>query len=70
MILFKYEKSNARCQKGIRCYDTSYTYLFVKFNFIYAIKNGKVIGYKLYKDRGGIDPEKLCVFYDDYIKNI
>lgn len=63
------KKSNARCQKGSRCYDTTYTYPFVKFNFICAIKNGKVIGYKLYKDRGGIDAEKFNTFYNDFIKN-
>jgi len=44
MILFKYEKSNAICQKGSRCYDTTFTYPFVKFNFICAIKSGKMIG--------------------------
>ena len=49
------KKSNAICQKGSRCYDTTYTYLFVKFNFICAIENGKIICYKLYKDMGGID---------------
>ena len=61
------KKSNARCQKGSRCYDT--TYPFVKFNFICAIKNGKVIGYKLYKDRGGINADKFSSFYNEYIKN-
>ena len=63
------KKSNARCQKGSRCYDTTYTYPFVKFNFICAIKNGIIIGYKLYKERGGIDAEKFNNFYNDYIKN-
>ena len=29
----------------------------------------KIIGYKLYKDKGGIDAEKFNEFYDDYIKN-
>ena len=41
------KKSNARCQKGSRCYDTKFTYPFVKFNFICAVKNGKIIDYKL-----------------------
>ena len=63
------KKSNARCQKGSRCYDTTFTYPFVKFNFICAIKNSKIIGYKLYKDRGGIDGDKFNTFYNDSIKN-
>ena len=32
-------------------------------------KNGKIIGYKLYKHKGGIDAEKFSTFYDNYIKN-
>jgi len=49
-------KNNGRCEKGKRCYKTIHTYPFVKFNFICAIKYGKVIEYKLYeKDKGGID---------------
>ena len=63
------KKANGRCLKGSRCYDTIYTYPFVKFNFICAIKNGKIIGYKLYKDRCGIDAEKFSAFYDECIKN-
>lgn len=42
-------KNNGRCEKGKRCYKTIYTYPFVKFNFICAIKYGKVIGYTLYE---------------------
>jgi hypothetical protein len=53
-----------------RCYDTTYTYPFVKFNFICAINNGKIIGYKLYNDRGYVDAEKFSAFYDECIKNI
>ena len=63
------KKSNARCLKGSRCYNTTYTYPFVKFNFICAIKNSKIIGYKLYKDKGGIDADKFNTFYNDCIKN-
>ena len=63
------KKSNARCKKGSRCYDTTYTYPFVKYNFICAIKHGKIIGYKLYKEKGGIDAEKFNSFYNEFIKN-
>jgi len=42
-------KNNGRCEKGKRCYKTIHTYPFVKFNFICAIKYGKVIGYTLYE---------------------
>jgi len=42
-------KHLGRCNKGDRCYKTIHKYPFVKFNFICAIKYGKVIGYKLYE---------------------
>jgi len=44
-------------------------FLFVKFNFICAIKYGKVIGYTLYeKNTGGIDSNKFSEFYNKFIK--
>ena len=49
--------------------NASFCLSFCSFNFICAIKNGKIIGHKLYKDRGGIDAEKFNTFYNDYIKN-
>ena len=62
-------KNNGRCEKGKRCYKTIYTYPFVKFNFICAIKYGKVIGYTLYeKNTGGIDSNKFSEFYNKFIK--
>jgi transposase len=39
----------------------------VKFDFICAIKYGKIIGYEKYK--GGIDKIKFTQFYYDFIKN-
>jgi transposase len=62
-------KSKGRCLKGKRCYKTVYVYPFVKFNFICAIKNGKIIGYKLYKEKGGINAIIFNNFYNDFIKN-
>jgi len=41
-------KNFGRCKIGKRCYKTTHKYPFVKFNFICAIKYGKVIGFKLY----------------------
>ena len=62
-------KNNGRCIKGERCYRTVHKYPFIKFNFICAIKYGKIIGYKLYeKDKGGIDVIKFNEFYNEYIK--
>jgi hypothetical protein len=61
-------KHLGRCNKGDRCYKTIHKYPFVKFNFICAIKYGKVIGYKLYeKDNGGIDANKFNAFYNEFI---
>ena len=63
-------KNNGRCEKGKRCYKTIYTYPFIKFNFICAIKYGKVIGYTLYeKNTGGIDSNKFSEFYNKFIKD-
>lgn len=63
-------KYNGRCEKGKRCYKTIHTYPFVKFNFICAIKYGKVIGYTLYeKNTGGIDSNKFSEFYNKFIKD-
>ena len=63
-------KNNGRCEKGKRCYKTIHTYPFVKFNFICAIKYGKVIGYTLYeKNTGGIDSNKFSEFYNKFIKD-
>ena len=63
-------KNNGRSEKGKRCYKTIYTYPFVKFNFICAIKYGKVIGYILYeKNTGGIDSNKFSEFYNKFIKD-
>ena len=63
-------KSLGRCEKGKKCYRTIHKYPFVKFNFICAIKYGKVIGYKLYKkDNGGIDAIKFNDFYNEFIKD-
>jgi hypothetical protein len=46
-------KNNGWYIKGKRCYRAVNKYPFVKFNFICAIKYGKIIGYKLYeKDKG------------------
>jgi transposase len=42
-----------RCDKGQRCYRTVYKYPYIKYNFICAIKYGKVIGYKLYERTNG-----------------
>ena len=39
----------------------------MKFDFICAIKYGKIIGYEKYK--GGIDKIKFIQFYNDFIKN-
>ena len=59
-----------RSDKGKRCYKTVHKYPFVKFNFICAIKYGKVLGYKLYeKDGHGIDNIKFNNFYNEFIKN-
>lgn len=63
-------KSNGRCEKGKRCYKTIHIYPFIKFNFICAIKYGKIIGYTLYeKNTGGIDSNKFSEFYNKFIKN-
>ena len=63
-------KHLGRCEKGKKCYKTVHKYPFVKFNFVCAIKYGKIIGYKLYeKDKGGIDNIKFTQFYNDFIKN-
>jgi len=63
-------KSFGRCSKGERCYKTIHKYPFVKFNFICAIKYGKIIGYKLYqKNTGGIDVNKFNEFYNKFIKD-
>ena len=63
-------KHLGRCNKGKRCYKTIHKYPFVKFNFICAIKYGKVLGYKLYeKDNGGIDADKFNAFYNEFIKD-
>jgi len=63
-------KHLGRCEKGRKCYKTVHKYPFVKFNFVCAIKYGKIIGYKLYeKDKGGIDNIKFSQFYNDFIKN-
>jgi transposase len=63
-------KNNGRCEKGKRCYKTINKYPFVKFNFICAIKYGKIIGYKLYeKNSGGIDSIKFNNFYNEFIKD-
>ena len=34
-----------------------------------AIKYGKIIGYKLYKEKGGINAEKFNSFYNEFIKD-
>ena len=63
-------KNLGRSEKGKKCYRTVHKYPFVKFNFICAIKYGKVIGYKLYKkDNGGIDAIKFNDFYNEFIKD-
>jgi transposase len=63
-------KNNGRSPKGKRCYKTVHKYPFVKFNFICAIKYGKIIGYKLYpKEKGGINAFKFNEFYNKFIKN-
>ena len=35
-------KNNGRYEKGKKCYKTVHKYPFVKFNFICAIKYGKI----------------------------
>jgi transposase len=63
-------KNFGRSEKGKKCYKTTHKYPFVKFNFICAIKYGKIIGYNLYpKEKGGITSEKFGEFYDNFIKN-
>lgn len=62
------DRNFGRCIKGKRCYKTIHKYPYVKFNFVCAIKYGKVVGYKLYqKNTGGIDKEKFKAFYDEFI---
>ena len=57
--------------KGKRCYKTVHKYPYVKFNFICAIKYGKVIGWELYtKNSGGINATIFNSFYDKHIKII
>ena len=64
-------KSLGRCEKGKKCYITVHKYPFVKFNFICAIKYGKVIGYKLYKkENKGIDAINFNNFYNEFIKDV
>ena len=63
-------KNHGRSKKCKRCYKTVTTYPFVKFNFICAIKCGKIIGYELHqKNTGGIDAVKFNDFYNKFIKN-
>jgi len=63
-------KNHGRSDKGKRCYKTIHKYPYVKFNFICAIKYGKVIGWELYaKNTGGINATIFNNFYDKYIKN-
>jgi hypothetical protein len=63
-------KHLGRCEKGRKCYKTVYKYPFVKFNFVCAIKYGKIIGYKLYKkDKGGIDNIIKYKITKDHLKN-
>ena len=54
--------------KGKRCYKTIHKYPFVKFNFVCAMKYGKIIGYKLYQ-KNSIDTYKFNAFYDKFIKD-
>jgi transposase len=68
-IYLNMRKSKGRCLKGKRCYKTVYVYPFIKFNFICAIKNGEIIGYRLYKEKGGVDAIIFNNFYNDFIKN-
>lgn len=58
--------NEGRCVKGRKCYKTIYKYPFVKFNFIYAIKYGKIIGYKLYEKDKGLN--KIFDFIYGFIK--
>lgn len=63
-------KNYGRSSKGKRCYKTVYKYPYVKFNFICAIKYGKVIGSELYvKNSGGINATAFNNFYNNNIKN-
>jgi len=64
-------RNYGRCDKGKRCYKTTNKYPFVKFNFICAIKYGKVIGYILYeKSNQGINSDKFNEFYNKFIRKI
>ena len=56
-------KHNGISEKGKKCYKTIHKYPFLKFNFICAIMYGKIIGYKLYQQKGGIDGIKFSKFY-------
>lgn len=63
-------KGFGRSDKGKRCYKTVHKYPYVKFNFICAIKYGKVIGWELYaKNSGGINATIFNSFYDKHIKD-
>jgi transposase len=56
--------------KGKRSYYTTNEYPFIKYNFICAIKNNKIIGYTLYENlKGGIKTDEFVDFIDKYIKN-
>jgi len=61
-------KERGWSKKGTRAIVKTNIYPFKKFNVLCAIKYGKIIGIKVYKETGGLDKIKFIEFLEDKIK--
>lgn len=62
-------REHGRNDKGRRAYYNTDMYPYKKYNCLCAIKYGKVIGIKIYKEAGGINKEKFIAFLNEFIKD-
>jgi transposase len=59
-----------RNKKEYRVYKKTNIYPFKKYNFLCAIKYGKIVGFALYENlKGGIKKEQMVDFINKFIKN-
>jgi transposase len=68
-IYINMTKERGWSKKGTRAIVKTNIYPFKKFNVLCAIKYGKVIGIKVYKETGGLDKIKFIKFLEENIKN-
>lgn len=68
-IYLNMHPSYGRNYKGRRVVIKTHNYPYKRFNCLFAIKAGRIVGYEIYKDITGVKTEEFTAFIDKFVRN-